>query len=81
MADELFIRIGMKITIPQLTPQPKLHEDGRLSVNNEWRTTVPTIYAGGDAIRPPSQSYIIIAMADGVGSARAIVDDLVGLSY
>jgi len=81
IADEVFIRIGMKIVIPQLIPQPKLLEDGRLSVNNEWRTTVPMIYAGGDAIRPPSQSYIIIAMADGVGSARAIVNDLVGLSH
>jgi len=80
LADEGFIRIGMKITIPLLIPQPKLLENGRLSVNNQWRTTVPLIYAGGDAIRPPSQSYIIIAMADGVGSARAIVEDLVGLS-
>ncbi len=76
LADAAFIRIGMQPFIPKVLPRPAFHADGRLTIDSEWRTTTPLIYAGGDAVRPPAQRYISIALADGVGAARAIANDL-----
>lgn len=55
-----------------------LNEDGTIRTDPMGRTSVPRIYAGGDAVRGPET--VIAACADGRRAAEAICQDL-GLPF
>lgn len=72
-ADMLFKAVGQKLLPDQLDgtgEQPAL-ERGRIRVDEERRTSLPGVWAGGDAI-PASQDLTVAAVEDGKIAARSI---------
>ncbi len=60
--------------IPQMTPELKVDDHGRVVVDLEGRTSIPRVYAGGDIVT--GESTVIEAMGWGRRVARTIDKDL-----
>ncbi|CAB50632.1 NADPH-dependent glutamate synthase [Pyrococcus abyssi] len=71
-ADTVIIAIGQtpnKI-LWRTTPGLKVREDGTIIVDENLMTSIPGVFAGGDAIR--GEATVILAMGDGRKAAKAI---------
>jgi glutamate synthase (NADPH/NADH) small chain len=55
-------------------PDLSLNPRGAIRVNQGCRTSLPGVYAGGDAVR--GASLVVWAVKDGQDAAHAIHDDL-----
>jgi glutamate synthase (NADPH/NADH) small chain len=65
---------GSNPLIPQTTPGIETNKWGNLTVDNENRTNIPRVYAGGDIVL--GAATVILAMGEGRRAAAAINDDL-----
>ncbi|WP_297505941.1 NADPH-dependent glutamate synthase [Thermococcus sp.] len=72
-ADTVIIAIGLEPNrIIAETPGLKTNPDGTLVVDENLMTSIPGVFAGGDAIR--GEATVILAMGDGKKAAKAICD-------
>ncbi|WP_297499783.1 NADPH-dependent glutamate synthase, partial [Thermococcus sp.] len=72
-ADTVIIAIGLEPNrIIAETPGLKTNPDGTLVVDENLMTSIPGVFAGGDAIR--GEATVILAMGDGKRAAKAICD-------
>jgi len=74
--DVVVVAVGAKAN-PLLTataPDLKLNEWGYIETDDNGRTSIPGVFAGGDIIR--GSATVILAMSDGKRSAAAIQDYL-----
>jgi len=70
--DAVVFAIGQKPNkiLYQEVPELEVTRWGTLVVDNNYRTTMPGVFAGGDAIR--GESTVVLAMGDGKRAAKAI---------
>ena len=70
--DTIIVAIGQKPNpiIAKTTPELKTTERGVLALDEEGKTTLPGVYAGGDIIR--GGATVLLAMKDGIEAARRI---------
>jgi len=70
--DAVVFAIGQKPNkiLYQEVPELKVTRWGTLVVDENYRTTMPGVFAGGDAIR--GESTVVLAMGDGKRAAKAI---------
>lgn len=70
--DTAIIAIGQtpNKTLIQSIPELKVDEAGRIIVDENLMTSIPGVFAGGDAIR--GEATVILAMGDGRKAAKAI---------
>ncbi|CAB49858.1 NADPH-dependent glutamate synthase [Pyrococcus abyssi] len=70
--DTAIIAIGQtpNKTFLQTVPELKVDEKGRIIVDENLMTSIPGVFAGGDAIR--GEATVILAMGDGRKAAKAI---------
>ncbi len=70
--DTIIVAIGQKPNpiIAKTTPELKTTERGVLSLDEEGKTTMPGVYAGGDIIR--GGATVLLAMKDGIEAAGRI---------
>ena len=70
--DAVVFAIGQKPNkvLYQEVPELKVTRWGTLIVDEKYRTTLPKVFAGGDAIR--GESTVVLAMGDGKRAAKAI---------
>ncbi|MBP1911719.1 NADPH-dependent glutamate synthase [Thermococcus stetteri] len=72
-ADTVIIAIGLEPNrIITETPGLKTNPNGTLVVDENLMTSIPGVFAGGDAIR--GEATVILAMGDGKKAAKAICD-------
>ncbi len=72
-ADTVIIAIGLEPNrIITETPNLKTNPNGTLVVDENLMTSIPGVFAGGDAIR--GEATVILAMGDGKKAAKAICD-------
>ncbi|NJF26138.1 NADPH-dependent glutamate synthase [Thermococcus sp. Bubb.Bath] len=72
-ATTVIIAIGLEPNrIITETPSLKTNPNGTLVVDENLMTSIPGVFAGGDAIR--GEATVILAMGDGKKAARAICD-------
>ena len=72
-ADTVIIAIGLEPNrIITETPKLKTNPNGTLVVDENLMTSIPGVFAGGDAIR--GEATVILAMGDGKRAAKAICD-------
>lgn len=71
-ADTVIVAIGQRPNpiIAKTTPQLKTTERGVLALDEEGKTSIPGVYAGGDIIR--GGATVLLAMKDGIEAARRI---------
>ena len=71
-ADTVIVAIGQRPNpiIARTTPQLKTTERGVLALDEQGKTTLPGVYAGGDIIR--GGATVLLAMKDGIEAARRI---------
>ena len=71
-ADTVIVAIGQRPNpiIAKTTPELKTTERGVLALDDQGKTTVPGVYAGGDIIR--GGATVLLAMKDGIEAARRI---------
>ncbi|AAL82034.1 glutamate synthase (NADPH), homotetrameric [Pyrococcus furiosus DSM 3638] len=71
-ADTVIIAIGQtpNKVLWRATPELKVDEWGRIVVDENLMTSIPGVFAGGDAIR--GEATVILAMGDGRKAAKAI---------
>jgi glutamate synthase (NADPH/NADH) small chain len=70
-ADQVVKAIGQQK--PSLTVLLGLKSDGQhIAVDEEMQTSIPGVYAGGDAIRAVGSCSTVMAVQDGKLAARAI---------
>jgi glutamate synthase (NADPH/NADH) small chain len=75
-ADQIVKAIGQQK--PSLASQLKLKtEKGFIQVSENFATSLPGIYAGGDCIRARGAASTVMAVEDGKLAARAIHERLV----
>lgn len=74
-AARAFVRVGVEPGLPRVAPAPETHDDGRWVVDAFGRTSLPGLYAIGDACVEPARRYLLQAMASGTLVARAIEVD------
>ena len=76
-ADQIVKAIGQKK--PALAELWKLKtERGFIQVSEEFETSVPGVFAGGDCVRARGAASTVMAVQDGKLAARAIGERLVG---
>ena len=77
-ADTVIVAIGQRPNpiIAKTTPQLKTTERGVLSLDEQGKTSIPGVYAGGDIIR--GGATVLLAMKDGIEAARRINNYLNG---
>jgi glutamate synthase (NADPH/NADH) small chain len=76
-ADQVVKAIGQEK--PSLAARLNLKmERGYISVDQQWQTSLPGVYAGGDCIRAVGSASTVMAVQDGKMAARAIHERLVG---
>ena len=76
-ADTVIIAIGLEPNrIITETPGLKTNPNGTLVVDENLMTSIPGVFAGGDAIR--GEATVILAMGDGKKAAKAICDYIEG---
>ncbi|AEC52472.1 putative oxidoreductase [Pyrococcus sp. NA2] len=70
--DTVIIAIGQtpNKTFLQTVPELKVDKKGRIIVDENLMTSIPGVFAGGDAIR--GEATVILAMGDGRKAAKAI---------
>ena len=70
--DTIIVAIGQKPNpiIAKTTPELKTTERGVLALDEEGKTTMPGVYAGGDIIR--GGATVMLAMKDGIEAAGRI---------
>ena len=70
--DTIIVAIGQKPNpiIAKTTPELKTTERGVLVLDEEGKTTMPGVYAGGDIIR--GGATVLLAMKDGIEAAKRI---------
>jgi glutamate synthase (NADPH/NADH) small chain len=70
--DNAIIALGQtpNKTFIQSVPQLKVDEGGRIVVDENLMTSIPGVFAGGDAIR--GEATVILAMGDGRKAAKSI---------
>ena len=70
--DTIIVAIGQKPNpiIAKTTPELKTTERGVLALDEEGKTTMPGVYAGGDIIR--GGATVLLAMKDGIEAAGRI---------
>ncbi|ASJ01240.1 NADPH-dependent glutamate synthase [Thermococcus gorgonarius] len=73
-ADTVIIAIGLEPNriISEEATGLKVNPDGTLVVDENLMTSIPGVFAGGDAIR--GEATVILAMGDGKKAAKAICD-------
>ena len=71
-ADTVVVAIGQRPNpiIAKTTPELKTTERGVLELDEEGKTSLPGVYAGGDIIR--GGATVLLAMKDGIEAARRI---------
>ena len=71
-ADTIIVAIGQRPNpiIAKTTPELKTTERGVLALDEQGKTTLPGVYAGGDIIR--GGATVLLAMKDGIEAARRI---------
>jgi len=71
-ADTVIVAIGQRPNpiIAKTTPELKTTERGVLALDDQGRTTLPGVYAGGDIIR--GGATVLLAMKDGLEAAHRI---------
>ncbi len=71
-ADTVIVAIGQRPNpiIAKTTPQLKTTERGVLALDEQGKTTLPGVYAGGDIIR--GGATVLLAMKDGIEAAHRI---------
>ena len=71
-ADTIIVAIGQRPNpiIAKTTPELKTTERGVLALDDQGRTSMPGVYAGGDIIR--GGATVLLAMKDGIEAARRI---------
>ena len=71
-ADTVIVAIGQRPNpiIAKTTPQLKTTERGVLALDEQGKTSIPGVYAGGDIIR--GGATVLLAMKDGIEAARRI---------
>ncbi len=71
-ADTVIVAIGQRPNpiIAKTTPALKTTERGVLSLDEQGKTSIPGVYAGGDIIR--GGATVLLAMKDGIEAARRI---------
>ena len=75
-ADQVVKAIGQQK--PSLASQLKLKtEKGFIQVTADFETSLPGVYAGGDAIRARGAASTVMAVQDGKLAARSIHERLV----
>lgn len=76
--DEVIVSIGYSASplVPQSLPELALAKSGTILVDEEQRSSLPSIYAGGDIVRGPAT--VILAMGDGRRAATAMHRSLTG---
>ena len=76
--DEVIVSIGYSASplVPQSLPELSVSRSGTIVVDEEQRSSIPTIYAGGDIVRGPAT--VILAMGDGRRAATAMHRSLTG---
>ncbi len=76
--DGLIFAIGQKPNRVLFNEMPELQVNdwGTVEVNEELQTSVPGVFAGGDAVR--GEATVVLAMGDGKAAARHIDDYLNG---
>ncbi len=74
-ADEVIVALGTTLNplIKNSMPQLETGRKGTLCVDNDGRTSVSRVYAGGDATS--GAATVILAMGAGKRAAKAIIDD------
>ena len=77
--DGLFISIGRAPETDLFKGQLALDENGYVVANEDTKTSVPGVFAAGDARRKPLRQ-IVTAVADGATAASAAEEYLLGLS-
>ena len=77
-ADTVIVAIGQRPNpiIAKTTPQLKTTERGGRSLDEQGKTSIPGVYAGGDIIR--GGATVLLAMKDGIEAARRINNYLNG---
>ena len=70
--DTIIVAIGQKPNpiIAKTTPQLKTTERGVLAMDEEGKTSLAGVYAGGDIIR--GRATVLLAMKDGIEAAKRI---------
>ena len=76
--DTIIVAIGQKPNpiIAKTTPELKTTERGVLALDEEGKTSMPGVYAGGDIIR--GGATVLLAMKDGIEAAKRINEYLRG---
>ena len=71
-ADTLIVAIGQRPNpiIAKTTPELKTTERGVLEMDEQGKTSLPGVYAGGDIIR--GGATVLLAMKDGIEAAKRI---------
>lgn len=71
-ADTIIIAIGQRPnpTISKTTPDLKVTERGVIALDEEGKTSLPGVFAGGDIIR--GGATVLLAMKDGIEAAKKI---------
>ena len=71
-ADTIIVAIGQRPNpiIAKTTPELKTTERGVLEMDEEGKTSLPGVYAGGDIIR--GGATVLLAMKDGIEAAKRI---------
>ncbi len=71
-ADTVIVAIGQRPNpiIAKTTPELKTSERGVLELDEQGKTSLPGVYAGGDIIR--GGATVLLAMKDGIEAARRI---------
>ncbi len=71
-ADTVIVAIGQRPNpiIAKTTPELKTTERGVLALDDDGKTTLPGVYAGGDIIR--GGATVLLAMKDGIEAAHRI---------
>jgi len=74
--DMVVVAIGTRANLLLIASEPdlKVNEEGYLVVDADGRTSVPSVFAGGDIVR--GAATVILAMGDGKRAANAIAQGL-----
>lgn len=77
--DTVIVAIGNEANplVKSTTPELKVDEQGHVIVDDEGRTSIPGVFAGGDIVL--GAATVILAMGQGRRAARAINEYLAGL--
>jgi NADPH-dependent glutamate synthase beta subunit-like oxidoreductase len=73
-ADAVILALGSRVTAQLGAENPATDAAGRLRAADGIRTSLPGVYAGGDAVRGPAT--VVAAIADGLRAAAAIDAEL-----